>query len=51
VVVVPVAELQPRRPERDLPPAPELVKTTKFDVWSVPVTGGEPTLVQRNASF
>ncbi len=26
-------------------------RTTKFDVWSVPVTGGEPTLVQRNASF
>jgi hypothetical protein len=26
-------------------------ETTKFDVWSVPVTGGEPTLVLRNASF
>ena len=25
--------------------------TTKFDVWSVPVTGGEPTLVLRNALF
>jgi len=25
--------------------------TTKWDVWSVPVTGGEPTLVLRNASF
>jgi hypothetical protein len=25
--------------------------TTKFDVWSVPVTGGEPTLLLRNASF
>ena len=25
--------------------------TTKFDVWSVPVTGGEPTLVLRNAFF
>jgi Tol biopolymer transport system component len=25
--------------------------TTKFDVWSVPVTGGEPTLVFRNALF
>jgi Tol biopolymer transport system component len=25
--------------------------TTKFDVWSVPVTGGEPTLVLRNATF
>jgi Tol biopolymer transport system component len=24
---------------------------TKFDVWSVPVTGGEPTLVLRNAFF
>jgi Tol biopolymer transport system component len=24
---------------------------TKWDVWSVPVTGGEPTLVLRNASF
>jgi Tol biopolymer transport system component len=24
---------------------------TKFDVWSVPVTGGEPTLVLRNALF
>jgi len=26
-------------------------KTTKFDVWSVPVTGGKPRLVLRNASF
>jgi Tol biopolymer transport system component len=26
-------------------------ETTKFDVWSVPVTGGEPTLVLRNGSF
>jgi Tol biopolymer transport system component len=26
-------------------------QTTKWDVWSVPVTGGEPTLVLRNASF
>jgi Tol biopolymer transport system component len=26
-------------------------ETTKFDVWSVPVTGGEPTLVLRNALF
>ena len=25
--------------------------TTKFDVWSVPVAGGEPTLVLRNALF
>jgi Tol biopolymer transport system component len=25
--------------------------TTKFDVWSVPVTGGDPTLVLRNALF
>jgi Tol biopolymer transport system component len=25
--------------------------TTKFDVWSVPVTGGEPTLMLRNAFF
>jgi len=25
--------------------------TTKFDVWSVPVTSGEPTLVLRNAFF
>jgi Tol biopolymer transport system component len=25
--------------------------TTKFDVWSVPVTGGEPTLMLRNALF
>jgi Tol biopolymer transport system component len=25
--------------------------TTKFDVWSVPVTGGEPTLVLANAFF
>jgi Tol biopolymer transport system component len=25
--------------------------TTKWDVWSVPVTGGEPTLVLRNAAF
>ena len=24
---------------------------TKFDVWSVPVTGGDPRLVLRNASF
>jgi Tol biopolymer transport system component len=24
---------------------------TKFDVWSVPVTGGEPSLVLRNALF
>jgi Tol biopolymer transport system component len=27
------------------------LQTTKFDVWSVPVTGGEPTLVLRNAAF
>jgi Tol biopolymer transport system component len=26
-------------------------ETTKWDVWSVPVTGGEPTLVLRNAAF
>jgi hypothetical protein len=26
-------------------------RTTKFDVWSVPVTGGGPTSVLRNASF
>jgi Tol biopolymer transport system component len=26
-------------------------QTTTWDVWSVPVTGGEPTLVLRNASF
>lgn len=26
-------------------------ETTKWDVWSVPVTGGEPTLVIRNATF
>jgi WD40-like Beta Propeller Repeat len=26
-------------------------ETTTWDVWSVPVTGGEPTLVLRNASF
>jgi hypothetical protein len=26
-------------------------RTTKWDVWSVPVTGGEPTLVLRNAAF
>jgi Tol biopolymer transport system component len=26
-------------------------QTTKWDVWSVPVTGGEPTLVIRNATF
>ena len=26
-------------------------QTTKWDVWSVPVTGGESTLVLRNASF
>lgn len=26
-------------------------ETTKFDVWSVPVTGGEPTLMLRNAFF
>lgn len=25
--------------------------TTKFDIWSVPVTGGEPTLMLRNAFF
>ncbi len=25
--------------------------TTEWDVWSVPVTGGEPTLVLRNAQF
>jgi Tol biopolymer transport system component len=25
--------------------------TTKFDLWSVPVTGGEPALVLRNALF
>jgi Tol biopolymer transport system component len=25
--------------------------TTKFDVWSVPVTGGEPTRVLQNATF
>jgi Tol biopolymer transport system component len=25
--------------------------TTKFDIWSVPVTGGEPTLMLRNALF
>jgi hypothetical protein len=24
---------------------------TKWDAWSVPVSGGEPTLVQRNAAF
>jgi Tol biopolymer transport system component len=32
-----------------LPRSPE--KTTKWDVWSVPVTGGEPTKVLRNATF
>lgn len=26
-------------------------ETTRFDVWSVPVTGGEPSLVLRNAAF
>jgi Tol biopolymer transport system component len=26
-------------------------ETTKFDVWSVPATGGQPTLVLRNAAF
>jgi Tol biopolymer transport system component len=26
-------------------------ETTKFDVWSVPVAGGEPTLVVRNAAL
>jgi Tol biopolymer transport system component len=26
-------------------------EATKWDAWSVPVTGGEPTLVLRNASF
>jgi Tol biopolymer transport system component len=26
-------------------------QTTNWDVWSVPVTGGEPTLVLRNAAF
>jgi len=26
-------------------------QTTKWDVWSVPVTGGEPTLLLRNAAF
>jgi dipeptidyl aminopeptidase/acylaminoacyl peptidase len=26
-------------------------QVTKWDAWSVPVTGGEPTLVLRNASF
>jgi Tol biopolymer transport system component len=26
-------------------------ETTKWDVWSVPVTGGDPTLVLRDASF
>jgi WD40-like Beta Propeller Repeat len=26
-------------------------QTTKWDVWSVPVAGGEPTLVLRNAAF
>ena len=26
-------------------------ETTTWDVWSVPVTGGEPTLVLRNAAF
>jgi Tol biopolymer transport system component len=26
-------------------------ETTKWDGWSVPVTGGEPTLVLRNAAF
>jgi Tol biopolymer transport system component len=26
-------------------------ETTKWDAWSVPVTGGEPTLILRNASF
>lgn len=25
--------------------------TTKFDIWTVPVTGGEPTLMLRNAFF
>jgi hypothetical protein len=50
-VVVPVAELHPRRPERDLPPAPGRSETTEWDAWSVPVAGGEPTLVLRNAAF
>jgi Tol biopolymer transport system component len=26
-------------------------ETTKWDVWSVPVSGGEPTLLLRNAVF
>jgi Tol biopolymer transport system component len=26
-------------------------ETTKWDAWSVPATGGEPTLVMRNAAF
>jgi dipeptidyl aminopeptidase/acylaminoacyl peptidase len=26
-------------------------ETTKWDVWSVPVTGGDPTLLLRNAAF
>ncbi|HEX9122975.1 MAG TPA: hypothetical protein VF984_06390 [Actinomycetota bacterium] len=26
-------------------------QNTKFDVWSVPATGGEPTMVLRNAAF
>lgn len=26
-------------------------ETTNWDVWSVPATGGEPTLVMRNAAF
>jgi Tol biopolymer transport system component len=26
-------------------------ETTRWDVWSVPVTGGEPSLVLRNATF
>jgi dipeptidyl aminopeptidase/acylaminoacyl peptidase len=29
----------------------ESSETTKWDVWSVPVTGGEPLLVLRNAAF
>lgn len=32
-------------------PRTGLSATTKWDVWSVPVTGGEPTMVLRNAYF
>jgi hypothetical protein len=45
VVVLPVADLQPRRPERNLPTAPDLVRDHEVCVWSVPVAGGNATSV------